>query len=68
MENEYTTSHGIVKVSDVYFSKALLRKARNLTLTPENNDGWGVSKEFDASKKLSRKIVEKFAAKAIGYL
>ncbi len=68
MPNQFVTSHGLVEVSEVYFSKVLLCKVHNLTITPKNNEGWGVSKEFDANEELNLSLAEGFASKAMEYL
>jgi len=64
------TKHGAITVSKKYFSFILCREVFQLTLIkPENEEnGYGVSKEFNADTPISRELFEQFAEEASSLL
>lgn len=68
MANSIFTKFGTVEVSNPHYSAATRNKVITLNITPENNDGWGVSKEYPADLEVTKKIAESFAEKAMEYL
>ncbi len=62
---KFTTEFGVVTVSDPYFNYSLMEKAIDLTLTPPDLDGWGVSCSVPSDTEINQQKADKWASEAI---